>query len=134
MVWKQWIVLQVLEKCDLRVDVSERAALEGPIVYARYIAQIPREPVLDERGLPSGDQSAVEPPGPIPNPEVKRRSANGSGTIGPVRVGRRQVYIPPRRKMGRDSCFTGVRGWNGWRWSDGLKTPVWRPALPAGKD
>ena len=42
--------------------------------------------------LPSGDQSAVEPPGPIPNPEVKRRSANGSETIGLVRVGRRQVY------------------------------------------
>ncbi|MEY5019538.1 MAG: hypothetical protein RLZ22_626, partial [Verrucomicrobiota bacterium] len=36
--------------------------------------------------------SVVEPPGPIPNPEVKRHSANGSGTIGPVRVGRRQVY------------------------------------------
>ena len=43
-------------------------------------------------GLPSGDQSAVEPPGPIPNPEVKRCSANGSETIGLVRVGRRQVY------------------------------------------
>ena len=42
--------------------------------------------------LPSGDQSAVEPPGPIPNPEVKRRSADGSETIGLVRVGRRQVY------------------------------------------
>jgi hypothetical protein len=42
--------------------------------------------------LTSGDQSAVEPPGPIPNPEVKRRSANGSETIGLVRVGRRQVY------------------------------------------
>ena len=36
----------------------------------------------------------MEPPGPIPNPEVKRRSADGSGTIGPVRVGRRQVYAP----------------------------------------
>ena len=46
--------------------------------------------------LPSGDQSAVEPPGPIPNPEVKRRSADGSGTTGPVRVGRRQVYARPR--------------------------------------
>ncbi len=44
--------------------------------------------------LNSGDQSAVEPPGPIPNPEVKRCSADGSGTIGPVRVGRRQVYAP----------------------------------------
>ena len=38
----------------------------------------------------------VEPPGPIPNPEVKRRSANGSETIGLVRVGRRQVYARPR--------------------------------------
>ena len=34
----------------------------------------------------------MEPPGPIPNPEVKRRSADGSETIGLVRVGRRQVY------------------------------------------
>ena len=38
----------------------------------------------------------VEPPGPIPNPEVKRRSADGSETIGLVRVGRRQVYARPR--------------------------------------
>ena len=52
----------------------------------------PQSPSLDQTGLPSGDQSAVEPPGPIPNPEVKRRSANGSETIGLVRVGRRQVY------------------------------------------
>jgi hypothetical protein len=57
----------------------------------KNIAQIPRDPVL-QAGLPSGDQSAVEPPGPIPNPEVKRCSANGSETIGLVRVGRRQVY------------------------------------------
>jgi hypothetical protein len=33
----------------------------------------------------------VEPPGPIPNPEVKRCSADGSETKGLVRVGRRQV-------------------------------------------
>lgn len=46
------------------------------------------------QGPNSGDQSAVEPPGPIPNPEVKRRSADGSGTTGPVRVGRRQVNAP----------------------------------------
>jgi hypothetical protein len=43
-------------------------------------------------GLTSGGQSAVEPPGPIPNPEVKRCSADGIGTTGPVRVGRRQVF------------------------------------------
>jgi hypothetical protein len=52
----------------------------------------PQSPSPDYTGLTSGDQSAVEPPGPIPNPEVKRRSANGSETIGLVRVGRRQVY------------------------------------------
>ncbi len=39
----------------------------------------------------SGGQSREEPPGPIPNPEVKLLSADGSGTIGPVRVGRRQL-------------------------------------------
>jgi hypothetical protein len=56
------------------------------------IARCPQRPSPDHTGLPSGDQSAVEPPGPFPNPEVKRRSADGIGTIGPVRVGRCQVY------------------------------------------
>ena len=41
----------------------------------------------------SGDHSKVEPPGPIPNPEVKRFCADGSWTIGPVRVGRRQFFM-----------------------------------------
>ena len=36
----------------------------------------------------------MEPPGPVPNPEVKHFSADGSWTIGPVRVGRRQVICP----------------------------------------
>ena len=34
------------------------------------------------------------PPVPIPNTAVKPRAANGSRTIGPARVGRRQVYGP----------------------------------------
>jgi hypothetical protein len=42
----------------------------------------------------SGDHSAVEPPVPIPNTEVKRRSANGSRTTGPARVGRCQINSP----------------------------------------
>ena len=42
----------------------------------------------------SGGHSKLEPPGPIPNPEVKRLCADGSWTIGPVRVGRRQFYMP----------------------------------------
>ncbi len=36
----------------------------------------------------------MEPPGPVPNPEVKHFSADGSWAIGPVRVGRRQVICP----------------------------------------
>ena len=72
------------------------------------------------KGSPSGDQSEVEPPGPIPNPEVKRLSANGSGTIGPVRVGRRQVIARIQLTLGPGSFFaqvpggmrTGFRGWD----------------------
>jgi hypothetical protein len=49
---------------------------------------------IDNRLRRSGDHSKVEPPGPIPNPEVKRFCADGSWTIGPVRVGRRQFFMP----------------------------------------
>ena len=70
----------------------------------------PQSPSLGENDtrhasptLPSGDQSVVEPPGPIPNPEVKRRSADGSGTIGPVRVGRRQVIARLQLTLGPGS-------------------------------
>jgi hypothetical protein len=43
---------------------------------------------------PSGDHSAVDPPVPIPNTEVKRCSPDGSATIGCARVGRRQNKKP----------------------------------------
>lgn len=60
----------------------------------------------------------MEPPGPIPNPEVKRRSADGSETIGLVRVGRRQVFAPPFRKKRRGSFLSGWRvGWRGGGWT-----------------
>ena len=39
------------------------------------------------------DNSAVEPPEPISNSEVKRSSANGSVGLPHVRVGHRQVLI-----------------------------------------
>src|ERR1700730_10528057 len=42
----------------------------------------------------SGDHSAVAPPVPIPNTEVKRCSPDGSATIGCARVGRRQNKSP----------------------------------------
>src|SRR6266404_4167382 len=45
-------------------------------------------------GFGSGDNSAVAPPVPIPNTEVKRCSPDGSATIGCARVGRRQNKSP----------------------------------------
>ena len=39
------------------------------------------------------DNSAVEPPEPIPNSEVKRSSADGSVGLPHVRVGHRQALI-----------------------------------------
>ena len=128
--------LSGLEIGNLRVDVRERARKQSPL--AVDIAQIVRVTVLiggTNPRLPSGDQSAVEPPGPIPNPEVKRRSADGSETIGLVRVGRRQVYAR-LQAIGAGLFF--LRGWRGqggcggrpgtgpaparrWRaWHDGL--------------
>jgi hypothetical protein len=41
----------------------------------------------------SGGNSAVVPPDPMPNSEVKRRSADGSVGITHVRVGCRQTFI-----------------------------------------
>ena len=52
----------------------------------------------EKQRVASGDQSVVEPPGPIPNPEVKRCSADGSWAIGPARVGRCQVFARLLRK------------------------------------
>ena len=46
-------------------------------------------------GRASGGHSAAEPPGSIPNPEVKHCSADGSAAKGRARVGRRQFINPP---------------------------------------
>ncbi len=101
----------MLEKKGTRVKTSSRIGKATGNLYAdarewpaakksslkkkiRAVAKTGRDPVLGwkQAGLPSGGHSAVEPPGPIPNPEVKHCSADGSWTIGSVRVGRRQVY------------------------------------------
>lgn len=53
-------------------------------------------------GRCSGGHSKAEPPGSIPNPEVKRFSADGSVAIGHVRVGRcqvKQINRPVRRAV-----------------------------------
>ena len=46
--------------------------------------------MLIKQNLPGG-RSAVVPPDPIPNSEVKRRCADGSVGFPHVRVGHRQV-------------------------------------------
>ena len=71
----------------------------------------PSESQPRDAGLTSGGQSAVEPPGPIPNPEVKRCSADGIGTTGPVRVGRRQVFARPRVTSGPGAFFVPAGRW-----------------------
>ena len=48
----------------------------------------------------SGDPSAVDPPVPIPNTEVKRCSPDDSVSIGYAKVGRRQSYAPFLVKAG----------------------------------
>ena len=54
----------------------------------------------------------MEPPGPIPNPEVKHTSANGSWTIGPARVGRRQINKPQlRNEFGAFFLSEKLRFW-----------------------
>ena len=71
------------EEVDLRVDVREW--FSGRRGHWKSVSR-------RAAGLDSGDHSVVEPPGPIPNPEVKRRSADGSGATGLARVGRCQVF------------------------------------------
>ena len=53
----------------------------------------------------SGDPSAVAPPVPIPNTEVKRCSPDGSASIGCARVGRRQNLRPASWKQGAGHKF-----------------------------
>jgi hypothetical protein len=90
---------------NLHVDARGRAAgaspqlLEigwekDPNIQSQISNVLRSEALSTASSLTSGDQSGVEPPGPIPNPEVKRPSANGSETTGLVRVGRRQVNAP----------------------------------------
>ncbi len=81
-----------------------------------------QRPGLDRTRSSSGGQSAVEPPGPIPNPEVKRRCADDSETIGLVKVGRRQVYAPSME------TWTGLFFLSRWRVRCGARATL------AGKD
>ena len=52
---------------------------------------------FDRRNYPGGD-SAVVPPDPMPNSEVKRRDADGSVGLPHVRVGHRQGFMRDKRQ------------------------------------
>jgi hypothetical protein len=56
----------------------------------------------------SGDHSAVVPPVPIPNTEVKRCSPNDSASLGGAKVGRRQSYRPAPQKGAGRLCFPSL--------------------------
>ena len=60
--------------------------------------------VLTKQNLPGGT-SAVVPPDPMPNSEVKRRSADGSVGLPHVRVGHRQVVNVNPELNGLGFCF-----------------------------
>ena len=64
---------------DLNVSRERRSELRLVFGFAR-------------RNYPGGD-SAVVPPDPMPNSEVKRRDADGSVGVPHVRVGHRQGFI-----------------------------------------
>ena len=73
------------KSCSLKPEQSpERRA---------QVCNAPLKRVTPRASL-SGDHSAVEPPVPIPNTEVKRCSPDDSASIGRAKVGRRQ-YLPP---------------------------------------
>ncbi len=71
---------------------SQRKSLKTETKNPKALGQAERRKRKNLFLLKPGDNSAVVPPGPVPNPEVKRCSADGSRTIGPARVGRRRDF------------------------------------------
>ena len=114
-----------------RNDQSTNDKFRPPEIQFRNQASPPLAP-----RLPSGDQSVVEPPGPIPNPEVKRRSADGSGMKGPARVGRRQVNARLQHPLGPGSFFARMahphegHGRHACAWNEQCKEDTGGPPVP----
>ena len=59
---------------------------------------------VDKQNLPGGT-SAVVPPDPMPNSEVKRRSADGSVGSPHARVGNCQALIKVKKPILTDGLF-----------------------------
>ena len=81
----------------MRRDRAQREDISGSILKyvtdftsAGNAADAIKNCVLSTKNLPGGD-SAVVPPDPMPNSEVKRRSADGSVGSPHVRVGNCQA-------------------------------------------
>src|SRR3954463_15681409 len=80
----QWDCRKQISDCRLATEQSAIENLKSAI----------HQKLAPSAALTSGDNSAVAPPVPIPNTEVKRCSPDGSATIGCARVGRRQNKRP----------------------------------------
>ena len=71
-------------------------------------SSLPQTESWSQMRQPSGDSSAVAPPVPIPNTEVKRCSPDDSASIGCAKVGRRQSFCPASWKQGAGHFFCNL--------------------------
>src|SRR5678815_4197007 len=85
------------QKCSLK-DVEIRFQLESESSQdwrnCHGRVEMRDVPTRQSRRQPSGDSSAVDPPVPIPNTEVKCCSPDDSASLGCAKVGSRQSYAP----------------------------------------
>ena len=77
-----------------REKVSRDPGLALEIVAPIFVSHTLGAKHTPQKARSSGDLSAVEPPVPIPNTEVKRCSPDDSASIGCAKVGRRQYQRP----------------------------------------
>ena len=107
-----------------------RSVIGTPVIRSLQLPSFaPFERKRQRKLHASGDHSAVVPPVPIPNTEVKRCSPNDSASLGGAKVGRRQSYRPAPHKGAGRLFFGGYP-------SAPAKAPVApkNPARPVQKD
>ena len=92
-------------KCFLYVDFRESVFFEKVVRSSPENFRGRQKSASARPEQLSGDHSAVAPPVPIPNTEVKRCSPDGSASIGCARVGRRQNLRPAAWKQGAGLFF-----------------------------
>ena len=98
--------LKICNRCSLKVRISiERMK---PVCNSQSEIFNSSGFCAENPAQNSGDSSAVAPPVPIPNTEVKRCSPDGSTATGHARVGRRQSKMPGGL-LHRAFCLYGDR-------------------------